>query len=261
MSHQLPPCTIVLTYFKSLSLDNLRAALFSVRQQLFLQQARELVVVDNDTADSQPEIAACINELQFEIPTRLLSFKHGDASRTHSWSTNVAVREAKTNWVFYTRADYVLDFGLLAKSLAMAASHPKGWDGFVVSDCKWLHVDINAVEATAWRRDGVQALAHLPGALAAHSVIDAGVWMTTKASFEKVGGLDENLTAWGHAQTHFQWKLQQAGTQTAHMKEVGYYHPHHGAPRDLALANAQLLQQGIDIKALWARYDGEHPYR
>lgn len=257
----LPVCTVAMTYFKSLTLDHLRAALHSVRKQAFLHQAAELVLVDNDTADTQPEIAAAINEQQFDIPTRLLSYKHGDPTRTHSWSANMAVRAAKTNWVFFTRADYLLDPGLLAQSLQVAAGKSKGWDGFVTGDCKWLHQGIDAVEATNWRTHGAGALGLLPGVPVAHSLIDTGVFLVTRAAFEKVGGLDEQLTAWGHAQTHFQWKLQRAGTEMVRIPVVLYYHPQHGAPRDLALANAQLAQHGIDIKELWARYDGEHPYR
>jgi glycosyltransferase involved in cell wall biosynthesis len=261
VSNSLPTVTVSLTYFKSLTLDHLRAALHSIRKQAFLDSVQELVVVDNDTADTQPEIAAVINEAQFTIPTRLLSFKHGDANKTHSWSANVAFRESRTNWTFFTRADYLLDPGFIVRCLQQAAARSQGWDGFVTGDCFWLHTDIAAVEATAWRREGAAVLRNLPGTIAAHSIIDTGVWMTTRAAFERVNGLDENLTAWGHAQTHFQWKLHQAGTEMVRIPEVLYYHPHHGAPRDLSVANAQLAQQGIDIKDLWKRYDGEHIYR
>jgi len=179
---QLPPVTVTLTYFKSLTLDHLRASLHSLRKQAFLDRVQELVVVDNDTADTQPEIAAVINETQFPIPTRLLSFKHGDASRTHSWSANAAFREGRTNWTFFTRADYLLDPGMIVRCLQQAAARHPGWDGFVTGDCYWLHTDIAAVEATAWRREGAGVLIHLPGAVAAHSIIDTGVWMTTHAA-------------------------------------------------------------------------------
>jgi GT2 family glycosyltransferase len=150
---------------------------------------------------------------------------------------------------------------MLLHCLQAAARHSKGWDGFVTGDCYWLHTDIATVEATDWRRAGAALLRQQPGAVAAHSEVDTGVWMTTRAAFERVGGLEEALTAWGHAQTHFQWKLHKAGTETVRIPRVLYYHPMHGAPRDLALANAQLAQQGLDIKELWARYDGEHGYK
>jgi len=257
----MPTCTVALTYFKSLTLDHLRASLHSLRQQAFLHHVAELVVVDNDTPDTQPEIMACINEAGLGLPVRLLSYKHGDETKTHSWSANTAVRATKTNWVLFTRADYLLDSSMVVQCLQQAASRHAGWDGFVTGDCYWLHDGIDAVEATQWRTAGAAALRTMAGAVAAHSIIDTGVWLTTRAAFEKVGGLDETLTAWGHAQTHFQWKLHKAGTEMVRIPEVLYYHPMHGAPRDLALANAQLAQHGIDIKDLWKRYDGEHPYR
>lgn len=261
MSHTPPSCTLVLTYFKTLSLDNLRAALHSVRRQALQPHVREIVVVDNDTADTQPEIQACINEENFPVPVRLRSFKHGEASRTHSWSTNVAMRESWSNWVFYTRADYVLDFTLLERCLNLVASRSTGWDAFITADCYQLAANIERCDATSWRTDGPSVLRTLPGAVAAHTAIDSGVWLTTRVAFERVGGLEESLTAWGHAQTHFQWKLHKAGTEIVRIPEVLCYHPQHGAPRDLAVANAQLAQHGIDIRELWARYEGEHIYR
>jgi GT2 family glycosyltransferase len=174
----------------------------------------------------------------------------------------VAVRAADTNWVFFTRADYLLDFGMLAKCLAMAASHPLGWDGFVTADCYQLARDIGACDAQPWRETGPRILRQLPGSVANHTVVDTGVWMSTKAAFEKVGGLDEGLTAWGHAQTHFQWKLHKAGTQIVRIPEVLYYHPQHGGPRDLAAANEQLQAvTGVDVKELWKDYEGKHIYK
>lgn len=253
--------TACLTYFRSLTLDNLRASLYSLRKQSAIEQLAEVVVVDNSTDDSQPEIAAVLNEAAFPIPTRLLSFKHGDKTKTHSWSSNVAIREAKTPWVFFTRADYILDPALLARSMQLAASRGHGWDGLVTGDCYWLHVGVNSADVTAWRTAGARVLRDLPGAVASHTEVDTGVYLARRSAFDRVGGLDENLTAWGHAQTHFQWKLRESGTEICRIPEVLYYHPQHGAERDLALANEQLRAQGVEIKDLWSGYSGKHPYR
>lgn len=101
--------TICCTYFRSLTLANLEAALYSVRRQDF-SQVEEVVVLDNNTDDPAGAIEAVIDAQQFPVRVRFLSCKHEDLSRTQSWSTNVAVREARTPWVFCTRADYLLDF-------------------------------------------------------------------------------------------------------------------------------------------------------
>src|SRR6266496_1762984 len=145
--------TICFTYFKSLTLANLRAALYSVRRQ-DLSRVDSLVVVDNNTDDSPDDIQTAINELSFPVPVRLLSFKHGDSSKTHSWSTNAAVREALTPWVLFIRADYLLDFSLLKRFTDIIDSRPFDWDGFIMSDGYHLSTNVESCEQTEWRSLG-----------------------------------------------------------------------------------------------------------
>jgi hypothetical protein len=52
--------TICFVYFKSLTLANLAASLFSIRQQDF-SRVKALVVVDNNTEDSAQDIQTCID--------------------------------------------------------------------------------------------------------------------------------------------------------------------------------------------------------
>lgn len=256
----MKPITICLTYFKSLSLANLSAALYSVLRQ-DLSQVEEIVIVDNNTDDGESTVRYAVNYLlgliplvKFMVPVRVLSFKHGDDQKTHTWSANVAVREARTQWVLFTRADYLLDPTLLKKFSELMA------DGrFVTSNMMHLNVDVAGCEQTEWRRN-VKMLQTLPGAIVDYTHIDAGVWMLDRASFDKVGGLDETLSAWGHAQTHFQYKLHRAGVRFVRIPEVMFYHPQHVAPRDMALAHQQLRDLDIDIHDLWARYEGAKPY-
>src|SRR6516165_12803253 len=112
--------TICLTYFRSLTLTNLRAALDSIRCQN-LTRVERIVVVDNNTDDQRDEIEA-IATAAFTVPVVFRSFKHGDPTRTHAWSTNMAVRDASTPWGFFTRADYILDEHAVAKFWAIAAA-------------------------------------------------------------------------------------------------------------------------------------------
>jgi GT2 family glycosyltransferase len=93
-----------------------------------------------------------------------------------------------------------------------------------------------------------------------YTVIDSGVWMARRAAFWHVGGLDEALAAWGHAQTHFQWKLHTSGVEFVRIPEILFYHPLHAAERDIALAHEQLRGIGIDIHKMWERYEGAKPY-
>lgn len=253
------PITICFTYFKSLTLDNLRAALYSIRQQ-DLSQVKELIVVDNDTHDSKEAIHTVIKELMFPISTNLISVKHGDPSFTHAWSTNAAVHAARTPWVVFTRADYILDFDTVCKFIWVIEKHQPDWNGFVTGNVYHLSADIAACDQTAWQVQGPRVLKTFNGIENDYTVIDTGVWMARREAFNRVGGLDESLTAWGHAQTLFQHRLYKSGVEFVRIPEVLFYHPQHSAPRDIELAHQQLREQGVDIKELWARHDGVQPY-
>lgn len=248
--------TVCFTYFKSLSLMNLAAALYSVRRQ-DLSRVEEVSIVDNDTVDSEYDIERIVDDLDFPVPVFLMSSKHGDASRTHSWSTNVAVRLATTPWVLFSRADYLLNFDTLQKSLAVVDEHDEGWNGFVTGNGCHLAADVAVCEETNWRQVGPQIFS---GAVFDYTKIDSGVWMARKEAIDRVGGMNETLDAWGHAQTEFQFRLHKAGTEFVRIPEVLFYHLFHGAPRDIGVAHAQLQERGIDLKEMWSRYEGVSPY-
>lgn len=244
--------TICLTYFKSLTLANLDAALHSVRQQ-DLSQVKELIVVDNDTQDDEVSILDVVESFGFPIPKRVLSFKHGDAGKTHAWSTNRAVQEVTTDLLFFTRADYLLRFDALEKMLEAKGALP----AFATGDGCHLHQDIARCEETAWRDAGPQIF---HGTNYDYTLIDTGVWLAPKQAVDAIGGLDESLSAWGHAQTDFQHRLYCAGTPFVKAAETLFWHPLHAAPRDIDLAHAQLAQKGSNLQAMWSRYTGVSPY-
>jgi hypothetical protein len=247
--------TICFTYFKSLTLENLRAALYSVRTQ-DLALASELVIVDNATADSEQDIQAEIDSQHFPIPTRLCSVKHGDPTREQAWSTNLTVRQGR-GWVFYTRADYLLDPSILNKFSAVVACKPTDWDGFIVSHGCHLGNSIGEVEQTTWRTNGTRVL---NGIVYDYTEVDSGVWMARRETFDRVGGFDERLSSWGHAQTEFQYRMFGAGVEFVRIPETLFYHPAHGGAKDMDRANQQLATVGTNLKMMWARYHGESPY-
>lgn len=251
--------TICFTHFRSCSLANLRAALYSVRQQDF-SGVKELIVLDNDTTDSVEDMQGVLDELQFPIPVHLRGWKHGYKNRTHAWSTNNVVELATTPWVIFTRADYLLTFDAVQKFMSVVRSKPDGWDGFVTGHVYHLGVDIHRCELVPWHSLGTGILRNFPGVENDYTCIDAGVWMLPRASFFAVGGLDESLTAWGHAQTHFQHKLFLRGTEFVRIPEVLYFHPGHGGDKDIELAHQQLAALGVSLKDMWARYHGPSPY-
>lgn len=239
---------------------NLEAALHSVAKQ-DLSRVETIHVYDNDTQDDVNDILGVIESFDFGGTDRsLTTYKHDDRSKTHSWSTNAAVSLAVTPWVLFTRADYLLHPNLLDTFVGVVDSKPSGWDGFVTSNARHLHVDIASCESIGWREEPSRLRA-VPGTDYDYTKIDAGVWMARRDSFERVDGLDERLTAWGHAQTHFQWKLHQSGTEFVRVPEVLFFHPAHGGEKDIVVAHRQLEAIGVDVRQMWERHEGAQPYK
>jgi len=250
--------TICLVYFRSLGLQNLEAALYSVKRQ-DMTRVNSIVVVDNNTDDSIASIQAVIDKTDFRVPVCFSSFKHHDPTKTHAWSTNAAVERSDTSWVFFTRADYLLAFDAVETCVA-AIRHE---NQFIVGGYYDVGLDVYRCEQTTWRTDGPVAL-RPHGREFDHVMIDSGVWLTTREVFNRVGGMDETMTVWGHAQTVFQHKIYQAGVEFTRVPSVVFYHTAHGyeTPRDHSAATVQLQSMGLNIRELWARYDGpDNPYR
>jgi len=250
--------TICLVYFRSLTLSNLEAALYSVRQQ-DMTRVNSVVVIDNNTDDSIKSIQHLIERTDFHVPVYFSSFKHKDSSKTHAWSTNAAVERVETSWIFFTRADYLLEFDAVEKCVA-AISHE---NQFIVGGYYDVGLDVHRCEQLSWRRDGPTVL-RPHGREFDHVMIDSGVWLTSREVFNRVGGMDESMTVWGHAQTVFQHKIHQAGVEFVRVPSIVFYHTAHGyeVPRDHGAATLQLESMGLNIRELWARYDGpDNPYR
>lgn len=256
----LADVTVCMTYFQSLSVDNLYASLQSLRGLENLEEIREILLLDNNTGTPEALLQTMVDELRFPISVRLLQFVHGDSERTHAWSTNMVVNYAVSDWIFFTRADYMLDTGILRKFLGVISDRSEDWNGFLSGYVYHLHVDVGRVQQMPWREHGIQQLRMLPGNEDRYMSIDAGVWMLRRSAFFGVGGLEERLSAWGHAQTHFQWKLYATGTEFVIIPEVLFYHPLHAAPRDITVAHEQLAAIGVDIRQMWSRYEGGSPY-
>jgi GT2 family glycosyltransferase len=84
--------------------------------------------------------------------------------------------------------------------------------------------------------------------------------MARRGTYDRIGGFDERLSAWGHAQTEFQYRMHRGGVEFVRLPETLFYHPGHGGDKDMGLANQQLAEVGTDLKVMWARYHGESPY-
>jgi hypothetical protein len=252
----MDPVSIVLIYFQSLTLAHLDASLHALARN-DLSGLTEIVILDNNTPDPVAQIEAVMARQSWPVPIRLVSLKHGDSTKTHAWSTNTAVRALSTPWVLLSRADYLLSPD--AVRLFLEQRHTPQ---FVVGRYWDVPVFLEQVENTNWRAEGPSVLQRW-GKEYDHTLIDAGLWMTTRDLFESVGGVDESLTAWGHPQTHFQYKLHQVGVPSYRIPSIVFYHIFHGSvtPRNHGLAKQQVETLGVTIPEMWARYTGaDNPY-
>ena len=86
--------SLCLVYFRSVTLAHLAAALHAIRRQ-DLRSVAEVIVLDNNTEDDVDAIRAVVAEADLPVPVCVVSCKHGNPDRTHAWSTNAAVRDAR----------------------------------------------------------------------------------------------------------------------------------------------------------------------
>jgi hypothetical protein len=238
--------TIFLVHFRALGLDvrYLKNALYSLRQQDHDDIIDQIIVFDNDSELDPIDIMKLIKSFNFNVYTDLIYDKHGDPNkRCQSWSVNECFRNfdprfARNDWILFTRSDYILDFNLVKKFDEVVQSHPSPWRGFVTSYAYHMAYDerndqriigYRDLEPTNWRTEGTQRLLEgINGWKVDSSNTDAGVWLTRHSLWDAVGGLNENLKAWGLQQTVFQQALTESGVEVYQIPEYLFFHQHHG---------------------------------
>lgn len=251
MSLTTPPsCEVAFVYFNTLSLDHLDAAWYALSKQRF-EGVTAVRFLDNNTPDDKNAIAKVLLRYKMPVPVHIESCKHGDPTRTQSWSVNTSVRSVTTPLVFFTRADYILDFDCLQAFRWEWMQHHPDWRGFVTSYAYHMAYDARGdqrtigfrdIEQHDWRTLGAYILRHaVNGWDVTSSDTDAGVWLMRRADWEAVGGENEGLVAWGLQQTVFQQALHDAGVEIAQIPAYLFFHQHHGGTfRDYDRALAEL---------------------
>jgi hypothetical protein len=244
---------IAFIFFRTLRLEHLDAAWLTLSRQDFTDVGR-VIFIDNNTDYSPMEIEAVLDRHPLPVP-RILSYqKHGDHYKTQSWSCNLAGRTATNDWLFLTRADFLLNDDTLARFRALRDEHAPDWRGFVTSYCHQMAYD-NQLSNTddlaphsfpdaAWRTDGIGPsglVGTVPGVYFHETHIDAGVWLIRRSLMHEAGGLNERMTSWGYQQQVFQRRLRDnLCVDIQVIPEYLFHHQHHAAPRDVSRANAEM---------------------
>lgn len=245
--------SICFVFFRGMNLAHLDAAWYSVCRQDMLHVG-EIYVLDNNTDYSEAEIRAVLARYPTRVPVIVESVKHNDPTRTQSWSVNRVCQGAAGQWIFFTRADYILAFDALARMRAEILDRPtwdqrrfvSGWCWQMAYDREARNIDANIdIEQYGWRERGMPALLEHPYAFRFHETDqDAGVWFTAKGYLSEAGWMNEKLTSWGYQQSTFQRALRRIGITCSAVQDYLFAHQHHYAERDFDQARREYDQFG-----------------
>ena len=186
------------------------------------------------------------------IPVVKVYDHHGDDSRTQSYSVNRVV-ELCSDWLFFTRSDFLLDYDCLRKYREAR----DGLNAFVTSYCLQMGFDERmsnepavapySYECAPWRQDpeGPRSLIGKVSAYQFHTTdLDAGVWLAHKTRIDALDGLNERMTSWGFQQQEFQRRWRERGWPIYNLPEYLFMHQHHWAIRDFSKANEEINRYG-----------------
>ena len=232
--------TVIFIYFRTLTLDHLDAAWFSLSQQ-DLTSVEEIIVLDNNTDDAPDAIRDRLDHYPVSVPVRVVSEKHGDPRRTHCWSSNRAFELSTTDNLFVTRADFLLNPDCLARFRAAqvreAAMFTTSWCHQMGCDASLSNTDVLADHSkpdAGWRTDP-RGAASLVGAVPANHFhatdVDAGVYLTYQSVWVVVGRFNESMVGWGVNQQDWQRRIARHRLHLTVIPDYLFHHQHHYAPR------------------------------
>ena len=238
--------SIVFIFYRTLDLDHLERAIYSLAKQTDLKLASELTFIDNNTAYDPEDIRAVV-EPHFQEPFVTYHFlKHGDDSRRHSWSANYGIRAAVNDTVFFTRADYILMEDCLERmaeeAMKREPSFISGWCWQMAakrqddSNTPKMYDHEPVYEAYGWRTDVRFLLQHRWAHCFHETDQDAGVYVTTKEAMQIGGWYDEAMIHFGYQQSTLQRRMARANVRMYAIPDYLFCHQHHEADRNFARA-------------------------
>jgi GT2 family glycosyltransferase len=236
--------SIVFTFYQTLDLNHLERAVYSLAQQVELGEiADELVFVDNNTVYHPDQIREIVEQHHWPRPSYHFQ-KHGDNNRRHSWSANYGFRAAANEFVFFTRADYILMEDALKRMSEEAGDNPKsfvsGWCYQMGYDRQGITTDTEPpYEAYAWRTNTRYLLQYPYAHEYPETQLDAGVFVTSKTAMDLAGWFDEAMISFGYQQSTLQRQMRSKGIRMVAVQDFLFCHQHHEATRDFAQARRE----------------------
>ena len=240
-------------HFNTCDAEHLRRALDSLRPQL-TPDVSEVLIYDNNSDTPGIDMEIVIDETLSDNGTtniRAVFDRHGDPNKTHSYSVNSTLSLLEGPWVFLTRSDYILAPDALSSMLKMAkAMECDGLKPFVTGWCYQAAYNRQEKPYPPYDIEGLSfsELVH-PAKVVGHTFAetdqDAGVWLSKKEYWQACP-LNEQLTAWGYAQSTWQRQLRnEQGVEMFAIPRELFFHQQHGDwARDHELARRQYEQFG-----------------
>lgn len=239
--------SIVFVNFQTLTPEHMERALFSLTRQTRLDLADELVFVDNNTWYDVSILKPIVDAFDWPFPVHYHWCKHGKPNRRHSWSANYGIRAAQNEFVFFTRADFILAEDAMEQMTAANGGDElifvSGWSCRVGVGRESEIISADPVyEAYAWRTN-VRWLLQAPDAHDFFAAdLDAGVFLTSKAAMDLGGWYDEAMVGFGFQQSTLQRHMRNAGVKMVCIQDYLFFHQNHGATRDFDISWAEYRQ-------------------
>lgn len=226
--------TLILSYFRSLSLAHLERSLYSLSRQTV--QPDELLFFDNNSPEAEFDLRCTIGRHYSVKDWALYFMKHGDNTKTLAWGNNRAIQLANTETYIFARADFIYAFDYCERVLAaheaagplsLAASWHWGMPYY--SGATHATVDHGQdLEPLNWREDPQRLTQNRQGARPEHNVhIDSPTHCTSKAAMAAGGWYDETLHGWGYDHSSLQIAMARSGVQFRIIPEYLLFHMEH----------------------------------
>lgn len=243
------PITIGFVHFKTCSLLHFERAWTTVARQN-VDFTERVLVYDNDSETDREALLATLDAMPVSPFLSVRFDTHGDLTKTHPYSVNRIVEQVETEWLLFTRSDYLLAPdavpALWHEATTMEAFGLKpfvsGWCYQSAYDREQRDLPPFNIDGLPWRSDfTILTSGAVPGYCFHETDLDAGVWLTKAEYLREAGPMNEALSAWGYSQSTYQRVLtHKAGVTCRALPRYVSFHQQHGVwARDHTVARQQ----------------------
>lgn len=255
--------TLIVSFFRSLSLEHLERTLYSLSRQTV--RPDKYLFFDNNTMFGMDSIFEQIDRYFPMNNWHIFIAKHGnDPKKTLAWAGNHSIHLCDTEVFWHTRADFLYPWDWCDRM--MAAYEPMSFVGCNMFQMNYHegvereHYGTVDLERFNWRIDPASLLTNTEGSrFERNSHIDSPSFVSDKSAIKAAGGFDESLASWGHSQQDLQIQMARAGVKIKVVPDLICYHQDHGPmegdarDKQKAMAEWQASSRRSEEEAKWMK--------